>query len=62
MLPCTCDHPPSIEEAAQHIRAHLYPVISELDLTDYEDRASMPTAKWLKEQNGVEITAITPAP
>ncbi|MBH3428734.1 MAG: hypothetical protein ACRESP_01335 [Pseudomonas sp.] len=61
-LPYSGDQMPSIEEAARRIRAHLYPVMDELDLTDYQDRASMPTAKWLKEQSGVEITAITEAP
>ncbi|WP_442113059.1 hypothetical protein [Pseudomonas sp. NUPR-001] len=61
-LPYIGEHEPTVEEAARRIRAHLFPVMDELNLTDYEDRASMPTAKWLKEQNGVEITAITEAP
>ncbi|AIL60656.1 hypothetical protein [Pseudomonas alkylphenolica] len=61
-LPFTSEQAPSIEEAARLIRTHLFPVMDELDLNDFQDRASMPTAKWLKEQNGVEITAITEAP
>ncbi|WP_175653681.1 hypothetical protein [Pseudomonas sp. Marseille-P9899] len=50
---------PSIEDAARRIRGHLFPVMDELDLNDFQDRADCPTAKWLKEQNGVEITDIT---
>lgn len=61
-LPYSCDQEPTLEEAARQIRAHLFPVMNELDLTDYQDRAAMPTAKWLKEQNGVQITAITEVP
>jgi len=61
-LPFTAELEPSIEEAARLIRTHLFPVMDELDLTDFEGRTPSPTAKWLKEQNGVEITAITEAP
>ncbi|QBF27885.1 hypothetical protein EXN22_20175 [Pseudomonas tructae] len=61
-LPLTAELEPSIEEAARLIRSHLFPVMDELDLNDFQDRASSPTAKWLKEQSGVEITAITQAP
>ncbi len=49
---------PSIEDAARRVRGHLFPIMDELDLNDFQDRADCPTAKWLKEQNGVEITAI----
>ncbi|MDD2046524.1 hypothetical protein [Pseudomonas putida] len=61
-LPFASEQEPSIEEAARLIRTHLFPVMDELDLNDFQDRASMPTAKWLKEQSGVEITAITEVP
>ncbi|MDD1014884.1 hypothetical protein [Pseudomonas rubra] len=61
-LPLTAEFEPSLEEAARLIRSHLYPVLGELDLNDFQDRETSPTAKWLKEQNGVEITAITQAP
>lgn len=57
-LVCVCDQRPSIEDAARRIRGHLFPVMDELDLNDFQDRADCPTAKWLKEQNGVEITEI----
>lgn len=50
---------PSIEDAALRIRGYLFPVMDELDLNDFQDRADCPTAKWLKEQNGVVITDIT---
>lgn len=50
---------PSIEDAARRVRGHLFPIMDELDLNDFQDRADCPTAKWLKEQNGVEITDIT---
>lgn len=53
---------PTIEEAARLVRSHLFPVMDELDLNDFQDRASMPTAKWLKEHGGVEITEITEVP
>ncbi|MCW2270354.1 hypothetical protein D3C77_403770 [compost metagenome] len=61
-LPVTCEQQPSVEEAARLIRSHLFPVMDELDLNDFQDRATAPTAKWLKEQSGVEITAITEKP
>ncbi|CAK9888150.1 MULTISPECIES: hypothetical protein [Pseudomonas] len=61
-LPLTAELEPSIEEAARLIRSHLFPVLGELDLNDFQDRETSPTAKWLKEQNGVEITAITEGP
>ncbi|WP_213876461.1 hypothetical protein [Pseudomonas sp. dw_358] len=50
---------PSIEEAAQLVRARLFPVTAELDLNDFEGRDSAPTAKTLKTQNGVTITNIS---
>ncbi|MBD1550602.1 hypothetical protein [Pseudomonas typographi] len=59
-LPILSEHCPSDEEAARLIRAHLFPVIDKVDLNDFQGRASSPTAKWLEEQNGVKITAITP--
>ncbi|EKT4524398.1 hypothetical protein QEM13_003691 [Pseudomonas putida] len=51
---------PSDEEAARLIRSHLFPVIDELDLNDFQDRSSSPTVRWLKEQSGVSITGISP--
>ncbi len=53
---------PSEEEAARAIRSHLFPVMDELDLNDFQGRAPSPTARWLKEQNGVIITSIHEAP
>ncbi len=53
-----CENRPSIEDAARRVRGHLFPIMDELDLNDFQDRADCPTAKWLKEQNGVEITNI----
>jgi hypothetical protein len=35
--------------------------MDELDLNDFQDRAPSPTARWLKEQNGVTITRIQEA-
>ncbi|MFK8329355.1 hypothetical protein M2D63_004910 [Pseudomonas sp. BJa5] len=61
-LPYTSEQPPTLEEAARLVRSHLFPVMDELDLNDFDGRDSMPTAKWLKEQNGVEVTSITEAP
>jgi hypothetical protein len=52
---------PSIEEAAQLVRARLFPVSAELDLNDFEGRVSAPTAKTLKTQNGVNINDICEA-
>lgn len=51
---------PSDEEAARLIRSHLFPVIDELDLNDFQDRSPSPTVRWLKEQSGVSITSISP--
>ncbi|ATP43854.1 hypothetical protein V7V80_17315 [Pseudomonas kermanshahensis] len=56
------EHCPSEEDAARAIRSHLFPVMDELDLNDFQDRAPSPTARWLKEQNGVTITRIQEAP
>ena len=50
---------PSIEDAAKLVRSRLYPVAAELDPHDFENRAASPITKNLKEQNSVEITAIT---
>lgn len=61
-LPFTAEREPSIEEAARLIRTHLFPVMAELDLNDFQDRVASPTAKWLKEQSGVEITSIAQKP
>ncbi|EKT4466230.1 hypothetical protein QEL93_001622 [Pseudomonas putida] len=54
------EHCPSDEEAARLIRSHLFPVIDELDLNDFQDRSASPTVRWLKEQSGVSITGINP--
>ncbi|GHS83216.1 hypothetical protein PAGU2196_40500 [Pseudomonas sp. PAGU 2196] len=56
------EHCPSEEDAARAIRSYLFPVMDELDLNDFQDRAPSPTARWLKEQNGVTITRIQEAP
>lgn len=53
---------PSEEDAARAIRSRLFPLMDELDLNDFQDRSFSPTARWLKEQNGVTITAINEAP
>jgi hypothetical protein len=53
---------PSEEDAARAIRSHLFPVMDELDLNDFQDRTISPTARWLKEQSGVVITSIHEAP
>ncbi|MCE1118324.1 MULTISPECIES: hypothetical protein [Pseudomonas] len=53
---------PSEEDAARAIRSRLFPLMDELDLNDFQDRSFSPTARWLKEQSGVTITAIQEAP
>ena len=53
---------PSEEDAARAIRTRLFPLMDELDLNDFQDRSFSPTARWLKEQNGVEITEINEKP
>ncbi len=55
------DERPSEEDAARAIRSHLFPVMDELDLNDFQDRSTSPTARWLKEQSGVTITSIQEA-
>ncbi|WP_263262824.1 hypothetical protein [Pseudomonas sp. RIT-PI-S] len=55
------EHRPSDEEAAVAIRAKMFPVIHEVPLNDFDGRDEKPTAKWLEEQNGMKITAITEA-
>ncbi|MNJ47479.1 hypothetical protein D3C77_426370 [compost metagenome] len=57
-LALTSEHKPSIEQAAQRVRAYLYPVMEELDLNDFQGRVSCPIAEWLKKESGVEITTI----
>lgn len=57
-LPVTAEREPSIEEAARLIRTRLFPLMDEVDLNDFQDRVSSPTAKWLKEHSGVEILSI----
>ena len=56
------DERPSDEQAARLIRSHLFPVIDELDLNDFQDRSPFPTVCWLKEQSGVSITRIEERP
>lgn len=53
---------PSEEDAARAIRSRLFPLMDELDLNDFQDRSFSPTARWLKEQSGVTITAIQELP
>ena len=36
------EHRPSEEEAARAIRSHLFPVMAELDLNDFQDRSISP--------------------
>ena len=55
-----CEQQPSMEDAAQLIRAKLLPVPAELDLNDLEGRIDDPTVKSLKEQNSIQILSITP--
>jgi len=55
-----CEQQPSMEEAAQLIRAKLLPVPAELDLNDLEGRTDDPTLKSLKDQNSIQILSITP--
>ncbi|WP_409299742.1 hypothetical protein [Pseudomonas sp. KCJK8993] len=55
-----CEQPPTLELAAQLVRARLLPVSAELDLNDLEGRTDMPTLKSLKEQNSIQILSITP--
>ncbi|MEN5038199.1 hypothetical protein [Pseudomonas sp. TWI929] len=56
------DQRPSEEDAARAIRSHLFPVMDELDLNDFQDRTISPTARWLKEHSGVTITSIHETP
>ena len=55
------EHRPSEEEAAQHLRPILFPVVNELDLNDLDGRSNAPTAEILKEQNAVRIISILEA-
>ncbi|AZC17293.1 MULTISPECIES: hypothetical protein [Pseudomonas] len=55
-----CEQPPTLERAAQLVRARLLPVSAELDLNDLEGRTDTPTLKSLKEQNSIQILSITP--
>lgn len=57
-----CEHKPSLEQAAQMIRARLLPVSAELDLNDLDGRITDPTVKSLKDQNSIQILSITPHP
>ncbi|MCX7079806.1 MAG: hypothetical protein NTV76_10755 [Pseudomonas sp.] len=57
-----CEQKPSMEQAAQMIRAKLLPVPAELDLNDLEGRTDDPTVKILKDQCSIQILGITPAP
>ncbi|WP_231982568.1 hypothetical protein [Pseudomonas mucidolens] len=56
----TCKQQPSLEEAAQMIRAKLLPIAAKLDLNDLEGRTDEPTVKNLKNQNSIQILDITP--
>ncbi|WP_449431712.1 hypothetical protein [Pseudomonas putida] len=51
---------PSEEDAARAIRSHLFPVMDELSLNDFQDRTHSPTARWLTEHSGVTILEIRP--
>ncbi|AJO77466.1 MULTISPECIES: hypothetical protein [Pseudomonas] len=55
-----CEQQPSMERAAQLIRAKLLPVPAELDLNDLEGRTAEPTVKNLKYQHSIQILSIQP--
>lgn len=55
-----CEQQPTLERAAQLVRARLLPVSAELDLNDLDGRTDAPTLKSLKEQNSIQILSITP--
>ena len=61
-LQTTADQQPTYEEAARLIRSHLFPVIDEIDLNDYQDRTAAPTGTWLEENSGVKILSIVEVP
>jgi hypothetical protein len=52
---------PSHEEAARLIRSHLFPVMDEIDLNDYQGKTVSPTETWLEENSGVKILSIVAA-
>ncbi|WP_262387739.1 hypothetical protein [Pseudomonas gessardii] len=52
---------PSLEDAAQMIRAKLLPIPAKLDLNDLDGRIAEPTVKSLKDQNSIQILDISPA-
>ena len=56
------EHCPSEEDVARAIRSHLFPVMDELDLNDFQDRIISPTARWLKEHSGGTIPSIHEVP
>lgn len=56
-----CEQKPSLEQAAQMIRAKFLPVPAALDLNDLEGRTEDPTVKNLKEQYSIEILSINQA-
>ena len=55
-----CEQQPTLERAAQLVRARLLPVSAELDLNDLDGRTDSPALKSLKEQNSIQILSITP--
>ena len=57
-----CEQKPSLEDAAQMIRAKLLPIPAKLDLNDLDGRIAEPTVKSLKDQNSIQILDISPAP
>ena len=58
----SCAQKPSLEVAAQMIRAKLLPIPAKLDLNDLDGRIAEPTVKSLKDQNRIQILDISPAP
>ena len=58
----SCAQKPSLEDAAQMIRAKLLPIPALLDLNDLDGRIAEPTVKSLKDQNSIQILDISPAP
>ncbi|AZE90738.1 hypothetical protein [Pseudomonas orientalis] len=55
----SCEHKPSLEDAALMIRNKLVPIAAELDLNDLEGREPEPTVKILKDQNSIQILDIS---
>ncbi|WP_397448873.1 hypothetical protein [Pseudomonas sp. NA-150] len=53
---------PTEEEVADYLRELLFPIADEVTVPDLDGRVPEPMVKSLKEQHGVQILSITPAP